>query len=510
MKRAISKSLLLLLPALCIGAEQTVPKEGGLCFRFDDNQNIQKWNDMAKVFQPYDCKFSMSIISHWIHSPEFIAMLHRRQQEGHEIMDHTATHAVFTLNARTPEERKEYEANPAFSHWNGSKACFRGTPDESKFSKPLRADFQGNRVTNLPEGSEKLLKQTTLVYLPQTKTAYLNSRHGKELQLRSFWNEDNVNLPEQKNVEFYLLPGHGGFTASDDLLRLQAKASAENFKRAGLRQPVTWIQPGGYEPVLTAENVRQVYARLGYTGAATYPASARKVYNEPNPDRCRFAMMWGDFSLEQKDISKLKHEIANRIARHQVLIARSHMNFRALPGGWTEYLKRHDDLLKWCREKQIPIRTQREWTERLYLGKPDPMYNLMPPLTTDRDGDGIPDGYTPAKTTTLENGAFVTKRDGVIFQLRNLTGMEPGSNRLTYRYSGAPGTEISVKVQPFAKGWTPVYTKGFRQKIETAGPQTCTIQFDIPKDTRFLNLEFRATGVSDPLALDGFSLTANQ
>ena len=153
MKRFFPRTLIL-LPLLSFAAEQTVPKEGGLCFRFDDNQNVRKWNDMANVFQPYGCKFSMSIISHWIHAPEYSAMLRQRQQEGHEIMDHTATHSVFSLSARTPEERREYESNPEFDHWAGNKACFRGIPDESKFSKPIRAVFQGNRVTELPADAE--------------------------------------------------------------------------------------------------------------------------------------------------------------------------------------------------------------------------------------------------------------------------------------------------------------------------------------------------------------------
>ncbi len=509
MKRFFPRTLIL-LPLLSFAAEQTVPKEGGLCFRFDDNQNVRKWNDMANVFQPYGCKFSMSIISHWIHAPEYSAMLRQRQQEGHEIMDHTATHSVFSLSARTPEERREYESNPEFDHWAGNKACFRGIPDESKFSKPLRAVFQGNRVTELPADAEKLLKRTSCLYVPETKTAYLYTRQGDGLSLRSFWNENNVNLPERKELEFRLLPNRGGFIASDALLRLQAKASAENFKRAGVRQPVTWIQPGGYEPVLTAENLRRVYAPLGYTGAAVYPDSARKVYNEPDPEHCRFAMMWGNFSLEKKDISKLKHDIATSIARHQVLIGSSHLNSNAVPGGWEEFLKRHAELLEWCRKKQIPVRTQKEWAERLYLSKPDPMYNLMPSLSVDRDEDGVPDGYSPAKGVLLENNAFIAKRDGVVFQFHYLTGMEIGANRLVYRYSGAPGTAIHVKVQPFAKGWAPVYTKVFTRKIEKSGPQTCTVRFEIPSGTRFLNLEFRASDVSAPLALDGFSLTANQ
>ena len=318
--RCFLRKMLVFLPLIGLAAQPTVPKSGGLCFRFDDNQTVPKWKDMAEVFRRNNCRFSMSIISHWIHSPEFSALLRNLQKEGHEIMDHTASHAVFTLPARTPEERREFESSPDFDHWNGDKACFRGIPDKSKFSRPIRAVFSGNRVEGLPADREKEWKQTSFLYVPALKKAFLYSRKGKELHLRSFWNEDNVRFPERKELEFHLVPFRGGFLASDALLRLQAKVSAENFRRAGIRRPVTWIQPGGYEPVLTAENVRKVYEPLGYLGGATYPDSARKVYHEPDPERCRFAMMWGDFSLEKKDLAQLKTEIANRIARHQVLI----------------------------------------------------------------------------------------------------------------------------------------------------------------------------------------------
>ena len=88
--------------------------------------------------------------------------------------------------------------------------------------------------------------------------------------------------------------------------------------------------------------------------------------------------------------------------------------------------------------------------------------------------------------------------------------MEVGGNRLSYRFRGAPGTKIHVKVQPFAKGWSPTYTRVFTQTVERPDPQTCTIRFDIPAGTRFLNLEFRASGVSGPLVLDNFSLSADR
>ncbi len=494
--------IIALAQMLHVSSDQVVPKEGGLCFRFDDNQTVKKWTDMAEVFRPFGYKFSMSINSHQAYTPEFLSMLQDLEKEGHEIMDHTANHSVFTLNI-DPEIARQVST---YDHMNGDKAYFRGIVDESKLSPPFVASFKEKLMSNLSPEALKLLKTHPYVYIPNSKSVYFARQNGDEIGLRSFWHEDNVNLPEQNEVTIQLLPTHGGFKAPDDLLCLQVETSLANFKRAGLKPPVTWIQPGGSGPTLTAENLRFVCKRFNYTGAATYANSARKTFNESDPDLKRFAMMWGDFSLEKSDISKLKHNIATALARHQVLVGHSHMDFRHLAGGWQEYLERHKNLLQWCKEKNVPVHTQREWTEILYRSKTDPAFNIMPPLTVDRDEDGIPDGYELASTTSLQHNALVATGDGVAFKFQKLTGMEIGQNHFSYTCEGAPGTEVTVKIQVFVKPEAPEFTLNVPHAITSAGAQTFTIPLEVPEGALFLNLEILASGVTAPLKLSNFKL----
>lgn len=162
--RCFLRKMLVFLPLIGLAAQPTVPKSGGLCFRFDDNQTVPKWKDMAEVFRRNNCRFSMSIISHWIHSPEFSALLRNLQKEGHEIMDHTASHAVFTLPARTPEERREFESSPDFDHWNGRQGVL---PRDSGQVEIFQADPGGvlRKSCGGASGGSRERVETDLVFV---------------------------------------------------------------------------------------------------------------------------------------------------------------------------------------------------------------------------------------------------------------------------------------------------------------------------------------------------------
>ena len=44
-----------------VGAEEIVAREGGLGFRFDDNQTAAKWREMAAVFEKHGFPMMMSL-----------------------------------------------------------------------------------------------------------------------------------------------------------------------------------------------------------------------------------------------------------------------------------------------------------------------------------------------------------------------------------------------------------------------------------------------------------------
>ena len=78
----------------------------------------------------------------------------------------------------------------------------------------------------------------------------------------------------------------------------------------------------------------------------------------------------------------MKTLIADFTAKHRVMMMLSHMAAYRVPGGFRNFLKRYDELLKWVREKKIPVHTVSGWSRKLYGEKERaPQFNIMPSLT---------------------------------------------------------------------------------------------------------------------------------
>lgn len=70
-----------------------VKKQGGVCFRTDDNQPITKYNEYSTLFSSYNQKFTCAInFGNDIITTDYISMLLNLQNNEHEIMDHTPWH----------------------------------------------------------------------------------------------------------------------------------------------------------------------------------------------------------------------------------------------------------------------------------------------------------------------------------------------------------------------------------------------------------------------------------
>lgn len=72
----------------------TVPKQGGICFRVDDNGLIEQFDDYSELFNSYGQKFTfaMNLGFNEFDSQEYIDSIISYQNMGHELMDHTPDH----------------------------------------------------------------------------------------------------------------------------------------------------------------------------------------------------------------------------------------------------------------------------------------------------------------------------------------------------------------------------------------------------------------------------------
>lgn len=436
-------------------------KRGGVCFRVDDNKPIQQWIEFAKVFDRYGFKFCAALCpGRMAGDEEYVGLVRALQDRGHEIMDHTPLHSVDKLPLPQGADADAWRAMPGVDHVDATRVYLTPEAIDPSLLAEYRADISGNLMRSRTSGVLNDPNQTRFiaVCVPHTDSVYrfrLIERSGEVvLALRSFWDEDNVDLGEHRDVVFHKL-SKADVRMTLDARRLLAESSLSLFERLGLDRPLTWIQPGsGGCSDFRREDVKSCFGDLyGYVAAATYPDRSLKCFNEDDPDgdKC-FGMQWGDFDDEARDLDWNLKRIADGIARNLVLIGHSHFWEHVMPDGWEGYLKRVDGILSWCKDNRVPVRTYSEWADVLYRTRPDPDVNVFPELSIDLNADGVPDGYDMPSAEVVRNGGgpgangvFLSLQNaGPICRVERLGGLERGANTFSVWTRGRPGGSIET------------------------------------------------------------------
>ncbi|MDE2999929.1 MAG: hypothetical protein OXU79_12705 [Gemmatimonadota bacterium] len=436
-------------------------KRGGICFRVDDNKPIRQWVEFAEVFDRYGFKFCAALCPGRMAGDEdYTSLVRSLQDRGHEIMDHTPLHSVDKLPLPQGADADAWRAMPGVDHVDATRVYLTYAPIHAASLTEYRADVSGNLMTARTPQDLNDANQTRFiaVYLPQTGSVFrfrqIERSGDVVLALRSFWDEDNVDLGELRDVAYHKL-SKADVRMTLDARRLLAESSLKLFENLGLDRPLTWIQPGsGGCSDFWRGDVKSCFGDLyGYVAAATYPDRSLKCFNEDDPggDKC-FGMQWGDFNDEARDLDWNLKRIADGIAGHRVLIGHSHFWEHVMPDDWEGYLERVDGILAWCKANRVPVRTYSKWAEVLYRSTPDPNVNVIPELNVDLNGDGVPDGYDIRSAELVQssgvpdaNGAFLSVQNaGTICKVDRLGGLEKGANTFSVWISGQPGDSIEA------------------------------------------------------------------
>jgi len=421
----------------------------GICFRMDDNQTLEKWRQTAEVFDRYGFKFCASINSGKL-DKGYVELIKELQAKGHEIMDHTPLHSMVKFTFAPGKKAKDYEGLPGVDHISGSTVFLKyDIPAITAKVKFYKVEIDGSKLILkdiLDEKEMKIIKQSAVVYFPETKTicSKRNAREKNVFNLRSIWDENNIKIEKaQTQAAFFSCQN---FPVPPETVELIARNSLDNFAAIGAGRPYTWIQPGGGVSVISSETAKKVLGdKLGYLSAATYVGSSWKVFNEYNAaGNCAYGMMWGDFDSENRDLEWNITKIADLTALNHVAIDRSHMHPKE---GWEKYLARVDKILAWCVKNKIPVKTQRQWSEELYAAKYPAPANVFPGLGRDLDGNGIPDGYVLANGVWDESIRSITAiKRGLVFSVNKLGGLVKGGNKLSFKLSADTETEVTVAI----------------------------------------------------------------
>lgn len=472
--------LLSFLKIIIIGqSDEYVEKKAGICFRIDDDKEIYKYSEYAEVFDSYGLNFTFALnLAMDQITPAYIEMVKDLQSNGHEMMDHTPWHR--TNYFHTAIGTDYYLGHNGVERIAGSKIELKHKSiniDDAKRSGTLKVD--GNIITSSEGIFSEFSKSDCYLYFPSPidELVYIDDRTGwindNTVIVRDVW-RNSVNLGYYENTQFYNFHYYNVHLTTD-AIRALAEETLRLAEYYELARPTSWIQPGGYHPQPTKEEIKEALSTdLGFIAAGIFPNPSLKVFDEYDPNNaCQFGMDWGDFRLYATELEEVKTIIANKVAKNHLLIGSSHLN-NLLNDDWDAYLERVDGLLAWCTENEIPVRTYEEWSDILYQKNPDLYQNIFPELSKDRDNDGYPDGYhnsmkTPEEWVVFEgewnnddgvpesnNHSFSLNKIGNICYVGRqyywvndaLAGLEKGKNDFSIWTKGATGNfiEVSFKV----------------------------------------------------------------
>lgn len=463
----------------------------------DDNGLISQYNDYEDLFEKYGSKFNFAVnlSNSEFNSDDFINTIRDLQNQGHLMMDHTPSHS--TSYFFTKFNTSNYSGSAGVDHIKNNKVCLQHIIlDSADYVYSGFADIDSNSIQFSPQDFHSLVSSNELdrdgmyFYFPEKDTTILVQNfinHSKKGEFTDIW-ADNINLAADTSIQF-LTYTRDQVTITDNAFNLLVQeslllCSPEEFN---LTPPTVWIQPGGNFPVLKSMQVKSALENLEFSGAATYPDDAEKVYNEYNPlnDR-QFAFQWGDFVEDEMTLDLIKTRIADGVAKHRVLINNIHWYSSVGEENeeWEDYLDKMDSLLSWADTNSIPIKTYDNWIDILYSQIPDPYENIIPPLNADIDNNNIPDGYRNISwlfgdfsgewvedSTAVDGYAYYSDIDtsrSKISHILNMGGVEKGENSFSIWTKGDPGNFVEVT---FSSQWKPApaiqFVKSFKFPANT-------------------------------------------
>jgi len=306
-------------------------KRAGVAFRGDDNHSPGRWLRLVEIFERYDAPVCASLnLLRAVNDGSYMAFVSDLQERGHEVMDHSPTHRVFSMQLPTEREAAVYAGEPGVHHVAGKNVYFRyAGPGSMDGFRTGVADLGGNSFASTDKEVLAKWAWNPLVMVEGSGDVFMFTGNQKEptpTSLKTLWGEDTVDLPPGQGARFYRLAKED-VQVSPDALRHQARLIQAICDKHGIRRPVTWVQPGGSEPVLHRSAIKAVFGNeFGYTAGATYPKASRKCFNEYDPDDDkRFGMQWGNFQEDGFDLERCKASIADGIARHHVMFGHSHL-----------------------------------------------------------------------------------------------------------------------------------------------------------------------------------------
>jgi len=505
---------------------QYVQKRAGVCFREDDNHPKEEFRQYAAVFDKYGFKFCYALNLGLVNPTDtgFINTIDTLIAHGHEMMDHTPNHNTKYFTVRSLADTVLYSMSPGVDHINQKTIYLKiDSLHPNNYGDEGPIIINGNRIISVLPGEFKnftINKVVNFIYLPvfnkilsYYSLSNTNVNDPDTIYLKTFWDEpytssySGITSYKKLGIQDVFLNKMAIF-----YLFNQTKNYSNEFH---FPPPTTWIQPGGNWPYFSAEEIKNVCNLLGYNAAGIWPTSGLKYFNEYDPFKInRYHFHDFDFNSETQTFKTIKPIIANAIAKNKVLIETNHFGHYAqepLLGGWTGYLNRIDSILSWCKDKNIPVRTYRDWVPLLNDSIPNPYQNVFPPFANDFDEDGYPDGFNKIDFGTisanggaqLSDGYYIKKTtEGYLCSIADLGGIEKGINQLELYTKGDVNNKIFIYLNLTESNQYITYTL----QTNTNYWKKQKIEFNCPDSITTISLKFYNANNNANIKLSGISL----
>lgn len=372
--------ILVIVAAVCIGGPVVPLAEGvqtctpGVVLRFDDAHPAAEWQELLDAFEAEGLKASFALPAAQVKNREQEAFLRRASAAGHEIMDHTHDHTMYSYGCRDAAEFERFRTLPIVAETNAALRLvgFRFTFDKSHPGNFSFCGFVTNGVLVVSPDVAKRLKRPNKIFVPSLGRfcGFFDDADG-HIGLCSFYTyriKESFGLPEGELI----LCDHRAFSIGDDILRFQAARSREAFRRIGLPDPKVWIQPGGWDPLLPVDSFRRVYEKeFGYRVADCIPGSSPKWNGDPqasDPALARFTFRPAPyFDSAAVPPDAVRRKILEAQARGRGICLLSHTWVPpTMKGGRREWMDETKKLLRWLKDQRIPVRTMSEMADLLW------------------------------------------------------------------------------------------------------------------------------------------------
>ena len=432
----VRKSFALAALALTAYGMYAATPATAVAFRFDDNHAPADWRAVAEAFKAENARCSFAVVSGGL-SDEQGACLKKLSDDGFEIMDHTAAHAVYVAQwLKEADYAAAREAMDLGAAWFGSaqesarKVRFK---PEIDLGHEKNVRFKG-RVTGgaLFCADTAIAAQLTFskkVWIPSKAALFgvaaVAADGGRKL--REFYGETDqtFDLADEEMV----LVDQIAIQPAPDVLRIQARATSANFAVFNLPAPKTWIQPGGWEAFVDANRVKAVYGgEFGYTGADCVMPKERCWYATDDDTPAELVPWMQRPSFFYFDEGATYEDVIAQIQQAQSLgkplVFISHMSWDKAGGRekWIELTRR---VLQWMAEAGVPALTEATLTQTFY-GEASDSVSVGGASAASETATRVSDGV---QEFTGTSGVFLTNGN-----------LELSTARLTYRPTGGTGS----------------------------------------------------------------------